>query len=97
MPGIQQLMGEVIPCHRHLDTLDWYPARTAMTLALKNVRTLMFARSLAWNCAEGSGRGERARDGGSDARWDVHFDDGKGVRAVRHTTKVLHVVVVVRP
>ena len=51
---------------RVLDTLNWYPARTAMTPTLKHVRTLEFAGPLAWSCAEGSGGGERARSGGSD-------------------------------
>jgi hypothetical protein len=50
-----------------LNTLTWYPARTMMTLALKHVRTLEFARPLAWSCAEGSGQGGWARGSGSDA------------------------------
>jgi hypothetical protein len=38
-----------------------------MTPALKHVGTLEFARPLAWGRAKGSGRGERAGGGRSDA------------------------------
>jgi len=53
-------------CISSLHTLYGHPARTTVASAFEYFRTLKFARSLAWSCAEGSRRGiwacSRCRD-----------------------------------